>query len=262
MLMNSGMLSTGRAARLCSVTADTVLKWIKKDQIQAVKTPGGHYRIDRKELVPYMGGASSEVELLVVESQTAITYCWQYHAGTGEIDDACRQCMVFRSKAVKCYLMSDLGRQGGHANTYCQKGCHECDYYKLVKEIPSNVLVITEDIALRDRLKEGVGSNLALKFSCCGYETAMVIQDFRPDFIIIDESLASSSSDEICRHLIDDPRVHGSQIVLASVAPPAEGRLPDGVCASIRLPFGAREFEECLGNLSDSFYGGRPVITD
>ena len=38
-------ISTGKAAKMLSVTPDAVLKWIKKGKIPARRTPGGHYRI-------------------------------------------------------------------------------------------------------------------------------------------------------------------------------------------------------------------------
>ena len=43
-------LSTGAAARLCSVNPDTVLKWIKKGRLPATRTVGGHYRIEEQDL--------------------------------------------------------------------------------------------------------------------------------------------------------------------------------------------------------------------
>ena len=46
------LLTTGQAARLCSVTPDTVLKWIKKGRLRGVRTAGGHYRIERRLLDP------------------------------------------------------------------------------------------------------------------------------------------------------------------------------------------------------------------
>ena len=44
------MLSTGKVAKLRSVTPDTVLKWIKGGQLPAIRTAGGHYRIARRDL--------------------------------------------------------------------------------------------------------------------------------------------------------------------------------------------------------------------
>ena len=48
--MRSVGLSTGEVARLCSVNPDTVLKWIKKGQLAATRTAGGHYRIEEHHL--------------------------------------------------------------------------------------------------------------------------------------------------------------------------------------------------------------------
>ena len=42
------LLSTGEVARLCGVTRDAVLKWIKKGKLPATQTPGGHFRIPRE----------------------------------------------------------------------------------------------------------------------------------------------------------------------------------------------------------------------
>ena len=47
---HAGCFTTGQAARLCSVTPDTVLKWIKAGRIEAQRTAGGHYRISPQEL--------------------------------------------------------------------------------------------------------------------------------------------------------------------------------------------------------------------
>ena len=44
------MLSTGKVAKLLSVTPDTVLKWIKNGQLPATRTAGGHYRIAQRDL--------------------------------------------------------------------------------------------------------------------------------------------------------------------------------------------------------------------
>ncbi len=45
-------LTTGQAARFCSVKPDTILKWIKRGRLRAERTAGGHYRIQRQELEP------------------------------------------------------------------------------------------------------------------------------------------------------------------------------------------------------------------
>ncbi len=39
------------AALLLNVSVETVQKWIRKQKIQAVKLPSGHYRLPKSELV-------------------------------------------------------------------------------------------------------------------------------------------------------------------------------------------------------------------
>ena len=160
--MKTEMLSTGRAAKLCSVTPDTVLKWIKKHRIQAVKTPGGHYRIDKNQLRPYLNGPGRDDAPAVEPEPKAVSYCWEYHADNGQIRSSCRGCMVFRSKAEKCYLMAELGEKGGHAQTFCQQGCHECGYLQFVNGEPANVLVVTDDARLKARLAADVDGKMVL----------------------------------------------------------------------------------------------------
>ena len=50
-------LSTGEAAKLCSVTPDAVQKWIRSRRLAAQKTPGGHYRIALEDITPFATGA-------------------------------------------------------------------------------------------------------------------------------------------------------------------------------------------------------------
>jgi len=39
------MLSTGQAAKKVGVSSQTVLNWIESGKIEAIQTPGGHWRI-------------------------------------------------------------------------------------------------------------------------------------------------------------------------------------------------------------------------
>jgi excisionase family DNA binding protein len=256
--MDQERVSTGQAAKLCSVTPDTVLKWIKNKRVEAVKTAGGHYRITKEKLKPYM------VESLESEPPDTkpikINYCWEYHSQNDSVNESCRDCMIFKSKAEKCFLMAGLGKQAGHAQTYCSSSCYECEYFHFINESPINVLIISENSEMKEKLKTDVKENLVLRATCCGYETSTLIQDFRPDYIIIDESMVKSNSDELCKHILEDPRVHGSQIILAITKQRATKDLPEGVCASVSVPFSAFDMEECFQNLQENFYGKQPVL--
>lgn len=48
------MISTTKAAKLLGVAIASISKWIDTDQLKAGKTPGGHRRIDKKNLVIFL----------------------------------------------------------------------------------------------------------------------------------------------------------------------------------------------------------------
>lgn len=73
--------STSEVARYCHVTADTIRKWAEASRITVFKTPGGHRRIRRDDLIrflrengiPLHGDLSdSGVRILVVEDEKAV----------------------------------------------------------------------------------------------------------------------------------------------------------------------------------------------
>ncbi len=46
--------STSEVAKYCHVTADTIRKWAESRRIQVFKTPGGHRRIRREDLIRFL----------------------------------------------------------------------------------------------------------------------------------------------------------------------------------------------------------------
>ncbi|MFH1726503.1 MAG: helix-turn-helix domain-containing protein [Elusimicrobiota bacterium] len=248
------VLSTGQAAKLCSVTRDTVLKWIKLGKIEAVQTPGGHYRIKRESLAPYIS-----IQGAVQKPTTGakpVTFCWEYHSGGGDIGHDCRKCMVFQARAQKCFLMAGLGEKGGHAGVHCKDNCYDCEYFHLISGGVINVLLVTENENLKKSIEAGISDRIVLRFASCEYETSSVVHDFRPDFVIVDDSLVSCRPEDICRHLIKDSRVGGAQIVMTVSEDRGRATLQEGVCASIAAPFSAREMEESFHQLRRSLWGG------
>jgi len=49
-MISQKFLTTGQMAKLLSVTPDTVLKWIKRDKLPALRTAGGHYFVLNKKI--------------------------------------------------------------------------------------------------------------------------------------------------------------------------------------------------------------------
>jgi excisionase family DNA binding protein len=47
-------ISVGFVAKGCGVSNATVLRWIRAGKLLAFRLPGGHYRIDRKNLDEFL----------------------------------------------------------------------------------------------------------------------------------------------------------------------------------------------------------------
>jgi len=47
-------LTTGEAGRYCGVSYNTVSKWIKNGKLKTYRTPGGHYRIRKDDLISFL----------------------------------------------------------------------------------------------------------------------------------------------------------------------------------------------------------------
>jgi len=48
------VLTVFKASKLCSVSPKTIINWIESGLIKAYKTPGGHRRINRNDLIAFM----------------------------------------------------------------------------------------------------------------------------------------------------------------------------------------------------------------
>src|ERR1019366_5582524 len=146
--MKGAGLSTGDAARLCSVNPDTVLKWIKKGQLAATRTAGGHYRIEEPALAAFIPpSAASEVPgVEQLESDRRPLRCWEYLSRSGAVRDECRKCVVYQIRAAWCFrVASSLGCELGQKKSFCSTSCEDCTYFRRASGQATNVLVITSD---------------------------------------------------------------------------------------------------------------------
>jgi len=73
--------STSEVAKYCHVTADTIRKWAEAGRIQVFKTPGGHRRIRREDLIRFLRENNipmhteldnSGVKVLVVDDEKSV----------------------------------------------------------------------------------------------------------------------------------------------------------------------------------------------
>jgi len=252
----SGLLTTGQAAKLCSVTPDTVLKWIKKGRLPGTRTAGGHFRIERRDLEPFVPGlrhAGTASEQVLGRVARALR-CWEFLKDQGDVRDECHQCVVYKVGAERCFLMAELKGDMGHARQFCESSCEPCVYYRWVQGLPANVLVLTADKRLIENLDVAEQQGLALRFARSVYEASAVIHDFRPVLVAIDVELIPGRDTELLESLSADPRIPGLRMVLL-VPPGTSSRKRsqllenEGVVAVLKKPLGAQELTTIVGSL-------------
>ncbi len=236
------LLSTGKAARLCSVKPDTVLKWITKGRLPARRTAGGHYRVDERDLAVLLSQDRGCDKIW--EERAALCSrpmrCWEYmNNGPGT---ECQDCVVYRVHATWCFRVANLVRGDGQGKRFCTGLCQECPYYRRVHGLPTNVLVITQDEKLIQELAKRESEAVAFRFARRGYDASAIVTVFRPAFVIFDQAILDSLGVALLDALASDPRTAGARIVLA-VRKGTIGRRvhSSAVFATIEEPFHADE---------------------
>ena len=244
-------LSTGEAARLCSVNPDTVLKWIRNNRLPATRTAGGHYRIKRRDLAALIPEAA-RAEAIGDELSGTNAHplrCWEYLGRAGEIRDECRKCVVYQIHAAWCFrIATNLGCEIGQKQGFCSTPCEECPYYRRASGQPTNVLVITCDPDLVDALRSPQDT-LALRFARNAYEASAAISEFRAAFVVIDEEVIADGQRDLVDLLIGDARLPGVRIIVAVTKGRTNRALVGGgneVAATIEKPFGQTRVSEIV----------------
>lgn len=244
--MGGKLMTTGEAARLCSVTPDTILKWIRSGKLPASRTAGGHHRVKQNDLMKLTQADAESPKSSWPGKETPLRYCWEYN-GKGKLLDGCRDCIVYEMRARRCYEVVERAHQIGHQKVFCKKTCEECDYYQLVHQQDQNVLLISDNEILVAELKRGAELyDYNFQATSCEYSTSAIVEFFRPDYAIIDCSLGDTRTRDICKHIAADPRIPFVKIVLAA----QKGGFPKdcerGIFARIEKPFGAHDVVECI----------------
>ncbi len=246
------LLTTGQAAKLCSVTPDTILKWIKKGRLTGVRTAGGHYRIHRRDLEPLVISSrpSDSPSAQLPDCHPTSLRCWEYLSDRGAVRDVCRQCVVYRVQAARCFTMAGMEPDVGHARRFCESSCEDCVFYRRVKGLATNVLLITSDNDLIDGLGGEENESVSLRFARNAYEASAIINDFRPAFAAIDTECIPAADTELVDSLAADPRVPGLRIILV-VSPGMKRRKRrwpknDLVVSVLEKPFGTRRIAAAI----------------
>ncbi len=244
-------ISTGKAARLCSVKPDTVLKWIKKGRLAATRTAGGHYRIEERALAALMPAleASQIRPTPVSEKCSRPLRCWEYLSRSGTLRNECRKCVVYRIRASWCFEMATLGCGLDELKGAHNVSCEGCAYFRRVSGQATAVLVITADSEFAGFLQRGKREAVELRFARTAYDASAMVGSFRPAFAVVDADLPGSGDPDLLACLAADPRLPGLKIILAAPANSkirAEELQEKGVVSVIEKPFGQDRIEEVV----------------
>ena len=233
-------LSTGEAAKLCSVTPDAVQKWIRSRRLAAQKTPGGHYRIALEDITPFATGAGLRRWFPAPPRQCTPQplRCWEYLSNTEEVRDECKACAVYRVRSAWCFevLGADCGADRARAFCASQGGCSECAYYKRVLGLQTSVLLITTDPALRASLESETHDSLAVHFARDGYEASSLVVTARPSFVVVDSRAHDMPVACLLDHLLNDSRAPWLRVILYGEVVPRLQYHASRVFAIVKAP--------------------------
>lgn len=235
--------TTSQAAKLLSVSPDTVLKWVKAGKIASYQTPGGHNRIPAEAVEALLpGGANPTGHVTAARSYD---HCWNFYAGDDGIRDECRECVAFKSGARRCYEMRGIPDEFGPLRLFCETDCEDCEFYQLTHgRQRRRVLVVSRQESWLDRLAaQAAGSDLKLERAASEYACGSAIEKFRPDFIVLDCSFGARRIREICSHLNEDERIPFTRIILTSRRARWADDCEQEVCGWIAKPFTVDQLE-------------------
>jgi excisionase family DNA binding protein len=244
------LLTTTEAAKLLSVSPDTVLKWVRAGKVKSRRTLGGHFRIPVSELgIPAAGEQGPRPK--PANRPLVHQYCWEYLAGDGEISPKCEDCITFRLRAQRCYEFKDLPGEFGCLNLMCDTNCTECDYYNHVHGEKLKVLILSEHKRLiEDDVDSDWSDSFDVRFARSEYDAAASVQDFRPDYVVVDCSFGQQKTAAICDHLFNDIRIPVVRIILSSKTRDIEDYCDRDVFAWLRRPFTIAQLRDCIEGIS------------
>lgn len=240
-------LTTSQAARLLSVSPDTVLKWVKAGKIKSSRTLGGHFRIPTAALERLAHGRDGVVPGDGLADVPVYQYCWEYLARGGAVKPECRDCITYRSRSKRCYELRDLPEGMGCLRIYCESSCTDCDYYKIVSGRGHTVILLGENRRFFrdwDHLKKI--DDLQVRFAESEYECSFIIEKFRPDYIVVDCSLGKRRTATVVRNLFNDVRIPVVRIILASRTRQLEEYCDKQTCGWITKPFDIEQLRQCI----------------
>ena len=130
----------------------------------------------------------------------------------------------------------------GHCRLFQLGSCQDCPYYRRVHGLSTNVLVVTRDEALIQRVAKGNHEGVAVRYARTGYDASAVISVFRPALAVIDELVIGNGDAGLVDALASDPRTAGMRILVAARHEPGEPTPSDAVVTgTLQEPFSCHD---------------------
>jgi excisionase family DNA binding protein len=212
---NPTWLTTGQTAHRCAVTPATVLNWIRSGRLEAIRTPGGHYRVKLEKLQPLLQQQKTPNLDMGGHTRQAPLRCWEYLSEGGTTREECLTCVVHRVRASWCFQIATLGIDSGHAKRFCPTSCDDCAYYRRVSGLPTNVLIVSSDPDILHGIEGQESEDIVLRFARNSYEASAAVETFLPAFAIVDMENSAARENNLLESLGRDPRLPGLKTVVA-----------------------------------------------
>ncbi|MFH1762614.1 MAG: helix-turn-helix domain-containing protein [Gemmatimonadota bacterium] len=249
----SELLSTGEVARLCGVSRDAVLKWIRKGKLPAIRTPGGHFRVPREVcqgLAMQDPSLKPWISQLGEAAESGPLRCWEYFGDSGSPREACESCLVYLARAQNCFRLAELGEESGHRLHFCRTDCRTCAYYRACQGLATEVLIITRDEGLIRQLERRADpERVSIRFARSGYEGSAIISTFSPALIFMDSDLAEVRNGFLPDSILRDERIPAVRPVVAC-RKDHEGLFDGLSILTIPAPFSADEVERIAAEVA------------
>jgi hypothetical protein len=184
-------------------------------------------------------------------SPAGMEYCWEFHSRSGAIEYECMHCVVYRSRSGRCFELAALAKEIGHARFHCTDTCESCAYYREIQDRKPSVLIVTAQAKLPGCLDtvSSLDSN-SVRFAESDYHCGLLINSFRPDYVIVDCSMGTERSEMLARFLSDDHRVPFVRTIMVG----EPDQLPEECSASVFAFVRATLSIEVLQDLLVSLY--------
>lgn len=231
--------TTSEAARLLSVSSDTVLKWVRAGKIKSYRTPGGHARIPVEAINAILPDSKMAIRPVPQEELSpSFKYCWEFNSGIHGLNPECRECIAYLSRARRCYEIRSASGISLPPNSYCRDNCEYCEYYRLMYTHEKAVLIVSQGKEwLNAVVEQSRNYGMHVETAASEYECAMRVNAIRPDVVVVDCGYGAARTRQFCRHIREDERLPMVRIILASKVARIKDYCEDEIFGWISRPF-------------------------